>query len=68
MISGKIPIIGNNLLITFDDGLASNRVVAEKILNPMGIKAIFFIISEFAKIKKPSEARKFVSDQHNSRI
>jgi len=28
----------------------------------MGIKAIFFIISEFAKIKKLSEARKFVSD------
>ena len=41
MITGKIPIIGNNLLITFDDGLLSNRVVAEKILNPLGIKAIF---------------------------
>ena len=61
MILGRIPIIGNNLLITFDDGLLSNRVVAEKILNPMGIKAIFFIISEFAKIKEPSEARKFIS-------
>ena len=62
MILGKIPIIGNNLLITFDDGLASNRVVAEKILNPMGIRAIFFIISEFAKIKEPSDARQFASD------
>jgi peptidoglycan/xylan/chitin deacetylase (PgdA/CDA1 family) len=61
MISGKNPIIGNNLLITFDDGLASNRVVAEKILNPMGIKAIFFVISEFIKIKDHLEARKFVS-------
>jgi len=61
MITGKIPIIGNNLLITFDDGLISNRVVAEKILNPMGIKAIFFVISEFIKIKDHSEARKFVS-------
>ena len=61
MISGKNPIIGNNLLITFDDGLASNRVVAEKILNPMGIKAIFFVISEFIKTKDHLEARKFVS-------
>ena len=31
MISGKEPIQDNNLLITFDDGLISNRIVAEKI-------------------------------------
>ena len=61
MISGKAPIEGNNLLITFDDGLASNRVIAEKILNPMGIKAIFFVVSEFIKIKNHLEARNFVS-------
>ena len=34
MILGEIPIIGNNLLITFDDGMFSNLAVAEKILNP----------------------------------
>jgi peptidoglycan/xylan/chitin deacetylase (PgdA/CDA1 family) len=62
MILGNTPIVGNNLLITFDDGLASNRVVAEKILNPMGIKAIFFVVSEFIKIKDHLEARKFVSE------
>jgi hypothetical protein len=44
MISGNEPIQDNNLLITFDDGLISNRIVAEKILNPMGIKAIFLLL------------------------
>jgi len=62
MLLENIPIIGNNLLITFDDGFLSNRAVAEKILNPLGIKAIFFIISEFTKIKESSDARKFISD------
>jgi peptidoglycan/xylan/chitin deacetylase (PgdA/CDA1 family) len=61
MILGKIPIIGNNLLITFDDGMLSNLTVAEKILNPLGIKAIFFVIVEFIKIKDPLESRKFAS-------
>ena len=42
MVSGHEKIKGRNLLITFDDGFLSNRIVAEKILNPMRIKAIFF--------------------------
>lgn len=63
MITGREQIIGNNLLITFDDGLISNRVVAEKVLNPMGIKAIFFIISDFANINNQDEARRFISDK-----
>ncbi len=62
MLSGEKSIIGDNLLITFDDGLISNRIVAEKILNPMDIKAIFFIISDFAQIKDPVEARQFIAD------
>ena len=62
MISGEIPIIGNNLLVTFDDGMLSNLAAAEKILNPLGIKAIFFVITEFVKIKEHLEARQFASD------
>ena len=34
MVSGEEPIRGRNLLLTFDDGFASNRVVAEEVLNP----------------------------------
>lgn len=35
------------ILITFDDGFKSNLYIAEKILKPRGIKAIFFITSSF---------------------
>ena len=62
MISGLEPIQDNNLLITFDDGLISNRIVAEKVLNPLGIKAIFFVVTDFIDIKNVDDARQFVAD------
>ena len=62
MVSGDIPIIGDNLLITFDDGLISNRNVAEKFLNPMGIKAIFFVISDFASLENKQEVNEFIKN------
>jgi peptidoglycan/xylan/chitin deacetylase (PgdA/CDA1 family) len=52
---------GRNLLLTFDDGYISNRIIAKKFLNPLGIKAIFFVIQDFIGIKNRSEARKYVS-------
>ena len=55
MISGSEPIQGNNLLITFDDGLISNRIVAEKVLNPLGINAIFFVVTDFIDINNNIE-------------
>ena len=39
------------ILLTFDDGYKSNRFVAEKILKPRGIKALFFITSSFVGLK-----------------
>lgn len=62
MISGEKPIIGDNLLITFDDGLISNRIVAEKILNPLDIKVIFFVVSDFISIENSNSARKFIAN------
>jgi len=61
MLTGDAPIIGDNLLITFDDGLISNRVIAENILNPLGVKAIFFVVSDFVKIKYTSESKIFIA-------
>ena len=64
---------GDNLMITFDDGFFSNRDIAEKILNPMGIQALFFVVSDFVNIDDHDEAkdtfhhfvRKFV-DQYST--
>ncbi|MBE8352120.1 polysaccharide deacetylase family protein, partial [Leptospira borgpetersenii] len=62
MVRGEKEILGRNLLLTFDDGYLSNRIVAEEILEPLGIKALFFIISDFVDIQKKQEIRKFISN------
>lgn len=61
MISGEEPVRGRHLLLTFDDGLASSRVVAEEVLNPMGIRAMFFVISDFVEIEDREAARQFIA-------
>ena len=43
---------GKNLLITFDDGFKSNFYIAKTILKSLNIKAVFFVPSDFIKIKK----------------
>jgi len=50
--SGKLK--GKKLLLTFDDGFKSNRVIAESVLKIYGIKAVFFIISDFIGLKTNS--------------
>ena len=60
MISGNEKITGKNLLISFDDGFISNRIVAEKILKPLGIKAIFFCVSDFINMSDEEEAKSFI--------
>jgi peptidoglycan/xylan/chitin deacetylase (PgdA/CDA1 family) len=61
MMSGAEPVRGSNLLLTFDDGFASNRKVAEEILGPMGIRALFFVVSDFVDLTDGRVARDFVS-------
>mgnify|MGYP006092301775 CR=1 FL=1 len=61
MITGEKPIIGDNVLITFDDGFLSNRVIAEEILKPLSIEAIFFVVSDFVSINDIRKAHHFVS-------
>ena len=43
VLNGETTIQKDSLLLTFDDGFASNRNVVEEILNPMGIKALFLL-------------------------
>ena len=61
MVSGEEVIRGRNVLLTFDDGYASNRVVAEKVLNPMNIQAIFFAIPAFVSQVCRERAREFIA-------
>jgi peptidoglycan/xylan/chitin deacetylase (PgdA/CDA1 family) len=63
MVYGKEPIHGRNLLLTFDDGFTSNRVVAEEVLNPMGIQALFFAVSGLVGITDRLEARRLIAER-----
>ena len=62
IIKGESPNQGDNLLLTFDDGFRSSFTVAEKYLNPMNIKALFFVVSDFISINDPIKSKKFISD------
>ena len=61
MIRGDYPINGANLLLTFDDGFTSNRKVVEEVLNPIGIKALFFVVSAFVDIAGGDNYQAFVA-------
>lgn len=61
MISGEEPIRGRNLLLTFDDGFASSRLVAEEALNPMRILGLFFVVSDFVALEDRREAQQFIA-------
>jgi len=62
-LKGKLNLSGNNLLLSFDDGFSSNRIVAEEILNPLGIKAIFFVVTDFIKLISLEDQRKFIKER-----
>ena len=60
-IDGKYKPKSTNILITFDDGFKSNLVAARKVLNPLGIKGIFFIPSEFIDMTDRSKQKEFIA-------
>ncbi len=59
-ILGKKKLKGKNILLTFDDGFYSNYLAAKNILSKFNIKAIFFVPSDFVKIRKGTKARYFI--------
>ena len=61
-LSGYSPIKQRSLLLTFDDGYLSNRHIAEGILKPLGISALFFIVSDFMDITNPIDARRYIKE------
>jgi peptidoglycan/xylan/chitin deacetylase (PgdA/CDA1 family) len=51
------------LLFTFDDGLLSSYEAAQTVLNPLGIKAIFFVPTAILDLRSPQEMREFAAGQ-----
>jgi peptidoglycan/xylan/chitin deacetylase (PgdA/CDA1 family) len=61
MIDGNLPIKRDSLLLTFDDGTVSNMQVAERVLKPLGIYALFFIVTKYALLSELDDWRSFAS-------
>lgn len=62
IIEGKKKLEKNSLLLTFDDGFCSNYDVAKKVLDSLDIKAIFFIVPGYMKLKKTDNWRKYIAE------
>jgi len=52
-----------HLMLTFDDGFSSDFRIAQDVLNPRGIKAIFFVIPEFVNSASNEQQEQFIYHQ-----
>jgi peptidoglycan/xylan/chitin deacetylase (PgdA/CDA1 family) len=69
ILSGKIKYNGTKVLLTFDDGFKSSAFLAEKFLDPHGIKALFFIPPGFINAKNRYEQKTFIAKNiYNNRF
>ncbi len=64
-LKGESVFSGTKLLLTFDDGFLSNKTIAEKILNPRAIKAIFFVLSRLI-LADLEDAKKIINQGVNA--
>ncbi len=63
IVDGSEKAREDSLLLSFDDGFASNRVLAEKVLKPLDIQAIFFVVSEFIDQPDAAASRRFIFER-----
>jgi peptidoglycan/xylan/chitin deacetylase (PgdA/CDA1 family) len=59
-MKGNIDLNKDHLLLTFDDAFKSNYRVAQEILNPLQIKAIFFIPTGFIDSRNPEAQELYI--------
>jgi len=52
VMSNKLQLKEDSILLTFDDGFESNYLVAKEILSKYEIKAIFFVVTNFISSNK----------------
>lgn len=60
VMQGRRTLARDSLLLTFDDGFASNRIVAEQVLRPLDIHAIFFVVTDFIEQSDSAGIRNFI--------
>ncbi len=61
-LSGSRTLKKRSLLLSFDDGYLSNLHIAKSILKPLGISALFFIVSDFMDLTSPIDARLYIKE------
>jgi len=52
VIDKKKSLSQNSILITFDDGLISSYYATKAILDPLSVKSIFFLVSDYIECNK----------------
>jgi peptidoglycan/xylan/chitin deacetylase (PgdA/CDA1 family) len=55
--------VSPKVMLTFDDGTSSDFRVAQEILNPRGIKAVFFVIPEFVDLVSDNDQEDFIANK-----
>ena len=58
----------NYILLTFDDGYKSQKIFVDKVLNKHGIKAIFFVVTNFLDCVDKNSAKSFVLTNIDDKI
>lgn len=61
MVDGETPMERDAVLLTFDDGTVSNLHVAARVLQPMGIRALFFVVAQYALLGEKDDWREFAA-------
>lgn len=62
-MAGNMQLSSLNLLLTFDDGFLSSRIAAEKVLDPLRIKALFFVTVNFIGLSDERQWKLFASNK-----
>jgi peptidoglycan/xylan/chitin deacetylase (PgdA/CDA1 family) len=60
-LNGQYQLQDTSILVTFDDGFTSSRDVTAEVLDPLGIKAVFFCCTDFVGANE-QKARQFVAN------
>ena len=66
MIEKKNKPKGKFLMISFDDGFKSNESISKLLKKKYNITALFFVITNFIKIKNKNESNRFAREKINN--